>query len=61
MALFSKWKENRQWNAALEAAARQAELRMVFGGEPPTPHHKQVVEHIAAAIRDLKRSNEADA
>jgi hypothetical protein len=42
-------------NEAFEEAAKVAELRMVFGGEPPTPHHRMVIEHIATAIRGLKK------
>ena len=37
--------------AEREACAKVAELRMMFGGEPPDAHHRMVIEHIAAAIR----------
>ena len=43
-------------NKVIEEAAKQADLReRVFGGEPTTSNEQQIVQHIAAAIRNLKR------
>ena len=66
MALFSNYRKNNDWIEAVEIvrvhekvsyplAQLQVELRMVLGGEPPTPHHRQVLEHIAADIRGHKK------